>query len=48
MGKAKEWIQGQTGGSAMGSLGRPEINQRLIKQAFWELNRPVFWGGSNL
>ena len=36
MGKAKGWIQDQTGRSAMRSLGRPEINQRLIKQAFWE------------
>ena len=36
MGRAKGWIQDQTGRSAMRSPGRPEINQRLIKQAFWE------------
>ena len=36
MGRAKGWIQEQTGRSAMRSPGRPEINQRLIKQTFWE------------
>ena len=36
MGRAKGWIQEQTGRLAMRSPGRPEINQRLIKQTFWE------------
>jgi len=36
MGRAKGWMQEQTGRPAMRSPGRPEINQRLIKQAFWE------------
>ena len=29
-------MQEQTGQAAMRSLGRPEINQRITKQAFWE------------
>ena len=36
MGRAKGWMQEKTGRSAMRSPGRPEINHRLIKQAFWE------------
>ena len=36
MARAKGWIQEQTGRSAMRSPGRPEINQRFIKQAFWQ------------
>ena len=36
MGRAKGWIQDQPGRTAMRSPGRPEINQRLIKQTFWE------------
>ena len=36
MGRAKGWIQEKTGRSAMRSPGRPEINQRPIKQTFWE------------
>ena len=35
MGRAKRWMQEQTGRPAMRSPGRPEINQRLIKRAFW-------------
>jgi hypothetical protein len=36
MGRPKGWMQEKTGRSAMRSPGRPEINQRLTKQAFWE------------
>ena len=36
MGKEKRRIQEQTGRSATRSQGRPEVNQRLTKQAFWE------------
>ena len=36
MARAKGWMQEQTGRSAMHSPGRPAINQRLTKQAFWE------------
>ena len=36
MARAKEWMQEQTGRVAMRSPGRPEINQRITKQAFWE------------
>ena len=35
MGRAKSGMQEQTGRPAMRSPGRPEINQRLIKRAFW-------------
>ena len=36
MARAKGWIQEQTGRVAMRSPGRPEINQRITKQAFWQ------------
>lgn len=36
MGRAKGWMQEQTKRAAMRSPGRPEVNQRLTKQAFWE------------
>ena len=36
MGRAKGCMEEKTGRSAMRSPGRPEINQRLIKQGFWE------------
>lgn len=36
MGRAKGWMEEKIGRSAMHSPGRPEINQRFIKQAFWE------------
>ena len=36
MGRAKGWMEEKTGRSAMRSPGRPEINQPLIKQTFWE------------
>ena len=36
MARAKEWMQEQTERVAMRSPGRPEINQRITKQAFWE------------
>ena len=36
MARAKGWMQEQTGRPAMRSPGRPEINQRPTKQAFWE------------
>ena len=36
MGRAKGWMQEQTGRPAMHSPGRPAVNQRLAKQAFWE------------
>ena len=36
MARAKGWMQDQTGRVAMGSPGRPEVNQRLTKQAFWQ------------
>ena len=35
MGRAKGWMEEKTGRSAMRSPGRPAINQRLTKQAFW-------------
>ena len=36
MARAKGWMQEQTGRVAMRSPDRPEINQRITKQAFWE------------
>lgn len=36
MGRAKGWMQEQKKRAAMRSPGRPEVNQRLTKQAFWE------------
>ena len=36
MARAKGWMQEQTGRPAMRSPGRPEINQRLTRQAFWK------------
>ena len=36
MGRSKGWMQGQTGRPAMHSPGRPGINQRPAKQAFWK------------
>lgn len=36
MGRAKGWVREQTGRPAMHSPGRPGVNQRLAKQAFWE------------
>lgn len=36
MAREKGWMQEQTGRPAMRSPGRPEINQRLTRQAFWK------------
>ena len=36
MARAKGWMQDQTGRAAIRSPGRPEVNQRLTKQAFWQ------------
>lgn len=37
MGRSKSWTQQQTGRPAMPSPGRPAINQRLVRRAFWKL-----------
>ncbi len=36
MGRPKGWVAERTGRAPMRSPGRPQVNQRLIKQAFWE------------
>lgn len=36
MGRAKGWLKEQTGRPAMHSPGRPGVNQRPVKRAFWE------------
>ena len=36
MGRPKGWTEERTGRAPMRSPGRPQINQRHVKQAFWE------------
>jgi len=36
MGRPKGWISERTGRAPMRSPGRPQVNQRLTKQEFWE------------
>ena len=36
MGRPKGWTEERTGRAPMRSPGRPQINQRPVKQAFWE------------
>ena len=36
MGRPKGWISERTGRAPMRSPGRPQVNQRLAKQEFWE------------
>ncbi len=36
MGRPKGWTEERTGRAPMRSPGRPQVNQRPIKQAFWE------------
>ena len=36
MGRPKGWTEEQTGRAPMRSPGRPQINQRPVRQAFWE------------
>ena len=36
MGRSRGWISAQTGRAPMCSPGRPEVNQRETKRAFWK------------
>ena len=36
MGRSKGWVAERTGRAPMPSPGRPQINQRPAKQAFWQ------------
>ena len=36
MGRPKGWVSQRTGRAPMRSPGRPQVNQRLTKQGFWE------------
>ena len=38
MGRPKGWTEERTGRAPMRSPGRPQINQRPVRQAFWECN----------